>query len=207
MKPEFLSSEMLSDCPGPLNYLLSLPQHSTLLPSQILPPVHVPHGFLLLRCRPEYQFYLKMLQKQKEVAVGGMTKPGSQRVAAKTSTGELVNEKQLSAESNAGGHPFCSIFSEAESELLAAGSFKISSLFSLCHPPNILSVDVSHHQAQRTVNAPCGAERSISLSGKCRESGLDAKWGEREADLHAYHCGHAAESACLVLTGRTLPAR
>ena len=61
--------------------------------------------------------------------MGGMTKPGSQRVAAKTSTGELVNEKQLSAESNAGGHPFCSVFSEAETELLAGGS--VRDLFTL----------------------------------------------------------------------------
>lgn len=54
--------------------------------------------------------------------MGGMTKTGSQRVAAKTSTRELANEKQLSAESNAGGHPFCSIFSEVGTELLAGGS-------------------------------------------------------------------------------------
>lgn len=73
--------------------------------------------------------------------MGGMTKPGSQRAAAKTSTRELVNEKQLSEP--LAGHPFCSIFSEAEIELLAVALFKISkSLFSLCHPPNILSVDV-----------------------------------------------------------------
>ncbi|MXQ83528.1 hypothetical protein E5288_WYG014712 [Bos mutus] len=112
---------------------------------------------LLLRCRPEYQFYLKMLQKQKDLEVG--------------------------------------------SEKRGSGRKHVS------HLSQVFRGQKPGVSAQRTVNAPCGAERSISLSRKCRESGLDAKWGEREADLHAYHGGHAAESACLVLPGRTLPAR
>ena len=78
--------------------------------------------------------------------MGGVTKTGSQRVAVKTSSRELVNEKQLSAELNAGRHPFCSIFSEAALSCRPGAASEISSVSAI--PPNILSVNVSRHQVR-----------------------------------------------------------
>lgn len=90
-----------------------------------------------------------------------MTKTGSQRVAAKTSTRELANEKQLSAESNAGGHPFCSIFS---GELLAGGS--VWDLFTLQSLPS-------------TKHFVCG---HVTSSGKVRSWWQEECHGRDEID-------------------------
>lgn len=77
--------------------------------------------------------------------MGGMTKTASQRVAVKTSTRELVNEKQLSAELNAGRHPFCSSFSEAALSCWPGAPSEISLVSAV--PPN-MSVNVSRHQVR-----------------------------------------------------------